>query len=67
MPHPNTTPRFILSPRADALRLAYHPALVELRLPLGFSALPPTERKRIVEIELNRAVAVAADVIDRDR
>lgn len=67
MPHPNMTPRFILSSRADAMRLTYHPALVELRLPLGFSALPIPDRKAIVERELTRVVAIAADVIDNDR
>ena len=61
------SPSCTIAPRAEATRLGYQPATINLRLPLGFSALGPEHRKSMIERELSRAVRVAHDAVDADR
>lgn len=58
------TSRFVLSGRQKAARLAYVPALVELRLPQGFHDMPPVDQRRAVEVAMADALEQAGRVID---
>lgn len=57
------TSRFVLAGRTRSARLAYVPALVELRLPQGFHDLSPDEQKRAIEESMGAAFEQAMKAI----
>lgn len=57
------TSRFMLAGRTRSDRLAYVPAVVELRLPQGFHDLSPAEKQRAVEEAMASAMEQALRAI----
>lgn len=56
-------PKFIVSSRAESVKLGFAPATVLLRLPLGWHSLNTRDKQAIAERELARAVPIMADKI----
>lgn len=57
------TSRFVLTGRTRSARMAYVPALVELRLPQGFHDLSTAEKQRALEESMASAMEQALRAI----